>query len=282
MLTIATVPKPFLDPHINITQRNAIQSWLKLKPKPQIILFGNDPGIAEAAKEFGVLHVPEIKCEFNVPVLSLVFDEAKKLSNNPFVSFINTDIILLSDFMEALKIEKPELFLMAGRRWDMNITESINFDNPDWEKNLLEKVKSEAKLHGLAGMDYFVFPKNLELNMPPFVAGRPGYDSWLVYRARTLGIPVIDATLVATILHQNHGYKHRAGGIKVLKKAEGKRNIILAGGFNKMLTLRDADWILTKEGLKKPEFPRRIFSMLSLFYPWRVLLSIRRKIKSII
>lgn len=283
MLTIFTIPKPFKENHIKIIQRNAIQSWTKLQPKCEIILFGDDKGIAEVAKEFGVLHVPKVENEFGIPLLSSVFRLGKEMATNQFVAFVNTDIILLSDFTEALNLINRPTFLMAGRRWDVDIKESIQFNNVDWEEKLRRQVIQQGKLHGLAGMDYFVFPKNLELNMPSFVAGRPGYDNWLIYRARSLGIPMIDATKMITILHQDHGYTHRLGGKKdVLKKAEGKRNIKLAGGFSRMLTLRDADWILTKDGLKKPEFPRRIFSELSLFYPWRVLLSVKRKIQSII
>ncbi|MFH1401648.1 MAG: hypothetical protein ABIG40_01665 [Parcubacteria group bacterium] len=283
MLTIATVPKPFKNPHINIIQRNAIQSWLLLEPRPQVILFGNDEGIAEAAKEFGVLHVPEIENEFGIPLLNRVYSLAQKASSGRFVAHINTDIILMSDFMKALGSIKFASFLMTGRRWDINIKEPIQFKETDWEKRFRQRLILEGKLHGLAGVEYFVFPRNLDLNLPPFVAGRPGYDNWLVYKARSSNIPVIDASKVVIAAHQNHDYSHRAGGEKgILKKAEGKRNIKLAGGFAKMLTLRDADWVLTPQGVKKPEFPRRILSKLSLFYPWRILLSIKRKIQNTI
>ena len=61
MLTIFAIPKSFEDPHINIIQRNAIQSWLQLQPKCEIILFGNDKGVAETAEEFGVKYIPEIE-----------------------------------------------------------------------------------------------------------------------------------------------------------------------------------------------------------------------------
>jgi hypothetical protein len=47
-----------------------------------------------------------------------------------------------------------------------------------------------------------------------------------------------------------------------------------------MLTLRDADWILGEHRLKRPDFPMRLFSMLSLFYPWRLLLAIKRKLQN--
>jgi len=279
MITILTVPKPFRG-YIDIIQRNAIKSWLKLYPKCEIILFGNDEGVAEAAEEFGILHVSEIESEFGLPLLNSVFDLGRKIAKNHLLAFINTDIILTSDFIEALGLVEFPKFLMAGRRWDINIKEPIQFNESNWEEKLRQKVIKEGKLHGPAGMDYFIFPRNLQLNLPAFVAGRPGYDNGLLFQARTEGIPVIDATKRVMIVHQNHDYSHRSGGEKnVFKKPEGKKNIELAGGFSRMLTLRDADWILGPDGLKKPEFPRIIFSKLSLFYPWRLILGLKRKLQ---
>jgi hypothetical protein len=279
MITILTVPKPFQG-HIDIIQRNAIKSWLRLDPKCEIILFGNDQGVAEESKELGVFHVPEIENEFGLPFLNSVFNLGRKMAKNNFLVFVNTDIILRSDFIKAIGLIKFSEFLMAGRRWDLDVNEPIKFDNNNWEEEIKNRAIKEGKIHGFAGMDYFVFPRDLELNMPSFVAGRPGYDSWLIYRARCLKIPVIDATEMITIIHQNHGYGHRKGGEKVLKEEEGKWNIKLAGGFSQMLTLREADWILTSEGLKKPDLKGRIMNKLSLFYPWRLLLSLRRNLKA--
>ena len=53
MITIFTIPKPFKG-HINTIQRNAIQSWMQLKPECEIILFGDDYGVSDIAKEFGL------------------------------------------------------------------------------------------------------------------------------------------------------------------------------------------------------------------------------------
>jgi hypothetical protein len=92
---------------------------------------------------------------------------------------------------------------------------------------------------------------------------------------------VIDATEVITVLHQKHDYSHspygerdRVGG------PEEEKSLKLAGGLSHMLTLRDADWILISQGLKRPKFPRIIFSKLSLFYPWRLILAIKRRLFS--
>lgn len=281
MLTLFTIPKPFRG-NINIIQRNAIQSWLKLFPKCEIILFGDDEGVAEVAEEFGILHISEIeKNEFGTPLLSSAFNLAQKLAKNEILVYINTDIILMSDFISSIQRIKKPLFLMSGRRWDLDVEEEINFGNQDWEKELQERIKKEGKLHGFSGIDYFVFPRNLPHNLPSFAVGRPGWDNWLIYRIRSLKIPMIDATEVITAVHQNHDYSH--SNYKEKKRVGGpefQRNINLAGGFAKMMTLRDADGVLTSQGLKRPPFPRRIFSSLSLFYPWRMILALKRKLQS--
>ena len=43
MLTILSTPKAFTG-LFAVIQRNAIESWTKLEPRPEIILFGRDVG----------------------------------------------------------------------------------------------------------------------------------------------------------------------------------------------------------------------------------------------
>ena len=67
MLSIFAIPKPFQG-EFNIIQRNAIKSWTLLLPKCEIILFGDEEGTKEIAKEFGTLYLPEVKKnEFSTP-----------------------------------------------------------------------------------------------------------------------------------------------------------------------------------------------------------------------
>ena len=87
MISIFAIPKPFQG-HINIIQRNAIQSWIALNPKCEIILFGDDYGIADVAKEFNIRHVSEIKKnEFGTPILSSAFSSAQKLAKNNILMY---------------------------------------------------------------------------------------------------------------------------------------------------------------------------------------------------
>ncbi len=283
MLTVFTIPKSFKG-HVGTIQRNAIRSWLALRPKCKVILFGDDEGVAEVAAEFGIRHIPEIeKTELGTPLLSSAFEIAKKEAKSKILVYTNSDIILLNDFTEAIQKIKKSLFLMSGQRWNINLKEEINFDKSDWEKKLRECINDYSELHGPLGMDYCVFPRNLPdtLQMPGFAVGRAGWDNWVIYRVRSLGIPVIDATEVTTVIHQNHDYSHSPYGRKEkVTGPEVQRTLKLAGGFVNMLTLRDADWVLTSEGVRKPPFPRRVFSMISLFYPWRLSLAFKRKIQS--
>jgi len=272
MITIFTIPKPFQG-HINIIQRNAIQSWLQLQPRCEVILFGNDKGVAETAKEFGVKYIPEIKKnEFNTPLLDSAFNLAQKLARNDILVYINADIILMSDFIPAIQQVRFPLFLINGRRWDLDIKEEINFNDPDWEKKLREEIFKKGKLHGFSGIDYFVFPRNLFHDFPPFAVGRPGWDNWLLFYLKKRKIPIIDATPAITVIHQSHPSKYRA------RDKESQENIKLAGGLTNMITLRESDWILTKEGLKKLPLLRRIWSKLVEFYPVRLFLALKRSL----
>ena len=75
MLTIFGIPKSF-EGHNKIIQRNAIQSWLKLCPKCEIILFGDDEGVLETSNELGVKHI-----QFIEKISILVFIHGNKLLN---------------------------------------------------------------------------------------------------------------------------------------------------------------------------------------------------------
>ena len=49
MLTLFTAPKPFRG-HIGLIQANAIRSWMALAPDIEVLLVGDEPGLAEAAR----------------------------------------------------------------------------------------------------------------------------------------------------------------------------------------------------------------------------------------
>lgn len=277
--TIFTIPKPFAG-HIGVIQRNAIQSWLRLTPQPQVILCGNEAGVAEVAEELGVLHIGELaRNEFGTPFLHNALDQVRRASTREWLCYINTDIILLDDFTTALGKVETERFLLVGRRLDLDVTEPIDFTCRDWSATLRQRANQHGNLHSAWGIDYFVFPRNGVIDrLPPFVVGRPGWDNWMIYNARRRGVPVIDATDSIVAIHQNHDYAHvpMRNGEKWVGP-EARRQIQLLHDLMDGQTIRfaivDATHALTSQGvvrLLSPRSIRRRWDTVPVLHPrWR-------------
>ncbi len=272
MLTIFTAPKPFRG-HIAVIQKNAIRSWLKLCPECEVILFGDEDGVAETAAELGTRYVGEVKRnEYGTPLISDLFAQAQRLTTHALLCYSNADIILMSDFLQAVErlSHYKRRFLMVGRRWNLDVTSLLNFDS-GWEDRLRSRVRREGILYSHKAMDYFVFPTGILGSVPNFAVGRAGWDNWMLYRARELGVAVVDATTSVMAVHQNHDYSHyNRGAVGVFEGPEAKRNVELAGGLKYLFRMRDATYILTPEGLKRPLdwwHLRRHLDTLPLFHP---------------
>jgi hypothetical protein len=230
-LTIFSTPKPFTDPHIATIQRNAIRSWTLLS-EAEVILVGDELGMTEVAAEFGVRHLPEVaRNGWGTPLLSDIFTQARAAARSDMVCFVNADILLMPDLIEAVdKIRsQAEAFLLVGRRWNLDVTEAIDFSK-GWVERLRERTFREGSWHVPAGSDYFVFPKALYGDMPAFAIGRSGWDNWTIFHARHNGWPTISATPDVMIVHQNHDYSHLPGGKPHYDQEESQENIRLARG----------------------------------------------------
>lgn len=231
LITIFSAPKPFSDPHIATIQHNAIASWTKL-PDVNVILLGDEPGLAEAAADLGVSHIREIpRSPSGAPLMDAMFRLTREASPTPLYAIVNADIILFEDFVQAARnaSAQKEKFVLMGQRWDADITEPLDF-SAGWQEKLRSKVKSQGELHRPAGSDYFLFPVTTYQLLPPFIIGRAGWDNWMIYHALKSKFPAIDATADVMIIHQNHDYSHLPGGQPHYKHPETDENIRLAGG----------------------------------------------------
>jgi len=212
-------------------QRNAIKSWTLL-PDVEVILLGEETGLADVAKELGVKHIPNVDInETGVPLISSMFFLARENSNSELLCIINADMILMSDFVEAVCKSRMlrDKYVLLSQRWDYDITEPINFAQ-EWESPLVEDVRKQNQLHRPAGSDFFLFPKNCYQDIPNFTIGRAGWDNWMIYKARKEGWAVIDCTPSIMIVHQNHDYSHLPDGKPHYEHPETNENIRLAGG----------------------------------------------------
>ncbi|AOY82933.1 glycosyltransferase [Moorena producens JHB] len=245
-ISIFTVPKPFIG-MIGIIQHNAITSWTLLKPKPEIILFGDEIGTASIAQELGLNHVPDIECNsYGTPLLDSVFAQVQEQATHDIITYINADIILLKDFTQAIQqvCQHLDTFLITGRRWNLDLSNPIEFQSPNWEYILCQQVNQTGCLGAHDAKDYFIFPKYLFRSIPKFAVGRGYWDTWMVTTAGMRGYPIVDASQVVMAVHQNHTYAHLIGGknqAHMGKEAQQNKTI---GNVQGQGTIAESTWQL--------------------------------------
>lgn len=259
MITLFASPKPFRG-RISIIQHNAITSWKLLRPKPEVILFGDEEGTAEVCRALDLKHVPQVaRNEFGTPLTSDLFQRARQLAANDVLCYVNADIILMSDFLDALdRVARwRSRILMVGRRWDLSVEGPIDFSRSDWEGQLRSLALQQGKPRPAQYVDYFAFSRQADLGIvPPFAVGRPGWDNWVLWRASTLGVAVVDASRVVMAVHQNHDYSHHPQGeAGVYWGEEARRNRELMGSRRHFRTIDDTAYVLTPSRIR-PNYRR--------------------------
>jgi hypothetical protein len=252
LLTLLAMPKPF-EGHIGIIQRNAITSWTKLNPRPEILLFGEEKGTAEIAEELQIGHLRDIhRIEFGTPLLSDLMQRAKEVSKSPILGYVNCDIILLQEFQDSIASIHQQIaqFLAVTHRWEIDLRKNLDFaaNGP---------VRLELLPPGVAGhhtaIDAFVFTRGAYSEVPPLAIGRAWFDQWLIKDALLRGIPVVDITKVARAVHQNHDYAHIAGGQReAYGGEEARRNLDIYGGVPHAFTLLNATHELREDRSIRP------------------------------
>jgi len=286
-ITIFTAPKAFSHPHINIIQRNAIQSWKDLGPRVEVFLVGDEEGMKEAAADLGVRQLPDvIRNELGTPLVSSIFSLAREAASHEIMIYLNADIILLPECLDVVdtvqKLEKD--FLLVGRRWNVDINHLIDFSG-DWLMDVERQVKEKGELAQITAMDYFIFPRHFFSEIPPFAIGRAGWDNWMIYHSVQQPWPVIDITPFNRIIHQNHDYSHLPNGVIHYKLEESLQNVNLAGGMQTNYDLLDVTLTLQNGKIKRKKItlPRILRILERIVLPaeqigwrWRVTLILRR------
>lgn len=245
-LTIFSAPKPFTDLHIATIQRNAIRSWLHMGSDVDVLLVGEEAGMAETAKELGVRQEKDVRRNGQgTPLVSSIFRVARESSDSELFLFTNTDMLFFPETLGlALEVNKQaSSFVLLGQRYDLDVVEPLDF-SAGWADRVKQRVKSEGRLHPLGGSDYFLFPRHLFTDIPDFAIGRAGWDNWMIYHAVQQRYPAVDATPTITVVHQNHSYAHLGGGQGHQRHPETDVNVNLAGGMRKMYMLLDVNYKL--------------------------------------
>ena len=275
VLTIFSIPKPFLGP-IGVIQRNAVRSWLALRPECEVILLGDEEGTAACAQELGARHFASIaRNEYGTPLLDDAFAQVAAASRFPRLCYVNADIILPAAFLACVERISLPAFLMVGQRVGIEVGGDLDLSDPATARDLAREVLDRGVTHPSLGSDYFVFSKSTFGRLPPFAVGRPYWDNWMIYRARELRVPVVDASECVLVVHQNHDYGHvpqKAGDL--WEGPEADRNLGMMSASARYFTPRNATWRLTAKGRleKRHWWSRRdrddAFQAAAVLYPW--------------
>lgn len=255
-LTLFSTCKPFIG-EAAVMQRNAILSWAKLGLK--ILLFGNEKGVRDITEEVGAQHINQIATsESGTPLVNALFNQAKALTDTPFLAYINADIILQKDFVATLEklLIKPvcdQPLLITARRKNIPLNTPL-FDQPGSEndKQLQQLIAEYGCWDQSNAVDLFIFSRDLFNNIPPLVIGRMQWDNWLLWKATDDAATIIDATADITILHPIHGYaNHTDGWQQVTQGEEAQSNRKYCQG--QLLDLAQASTDLLVNGQLQPK-----------------------------
>ena len=138
---------------------------------------------------------------------------------------------------------------MVGRRWDTDITEPVDFGRAGWEDEIRKLALTTGLQQIPSFIDYFCFHKGLYQEIPALVVGRNYWDHWLVWRALSTPVPVIDCSRGVVAVHQNHDYAYSPGGSAGTHGDElAMRNKQLGGNGDRLRSIRNATYILTRGG----------------------------------
>lgn len=216
-ITAFTIARSFTDPHIAITQTNALRNWREIGIDKTIV-FGNREGVADRATELGFTHVPGIRTnEAGLPYVSDAFRQAWALADTEWLMFVNCDILFPPYLLDVLRKIDCENYLMVGQRWNTPINGAIDYNAPNWWETVERLAYARGALHPIGGMDYFVARKNFLPDMPDLFVGRWYFDNVIVGMALKAGIPVINATEVLPVIHQQHDYSHAGGSMAAVE-----------------------------------------------------------------
>ena len=245
MFTIFTIVKSFRGEFRQI-QYNAIESWLALEPQPEVILCGErEWGAKTAARNLGVPTCQVERNGLSVPFLWSIFEEGNARASHDIRCFVNADIIILQDFVEAIErtAAKFDRFLLSARRHDLGKVE------PPFEA--LKRQCTAETLHKPTGIDVFCYRGLNFAPIPDFAVGRCKYDNWLVAKALSEGVPFVDCTPVATVIHQEHARQRPVDELAV-------NNRLYKDEFpSKYLhDFRVAVHLLTRQGFERTRYGR--------------------------
>jgi hypothetical protein len=244
-LTLYAVPKAFCGEYVT-HQRNALISWTRLRPRPHIVIIGDEAGIGDFAQEFGLEHVPEVgRNRYGTPRLQSIV-EIMGAAATDHVGLINADIVVFNPLIRAWQAVRAQhdYYLMIGRRITCPMG-PLDFSTNAWRQDALAMATGHP-LEAPGAIDYFLWRKGAIGNVPDLTLGRTAWDNWLVGNIRR-GV-VVNATPCVVALHPQHRYGAQGTDKKdlIFSGPEAKENRARCSGA-RLHSVNHATWYVDPE-----------------------------------
>lgn len=221
-MILVTSTKPIKTKNDYIMQYLSLRS-AALSDARLVVNYSEDLGASEISDETHTKNVPpEYSKNKELPSIKAIFDTAKRLSNLPdeALVYINADILVSKNFSHIntyLNLRFPDGWLAVARRRELDL--AVNTKLSDVVvTDLANDIKTPLNGRHTA-IDFFAYPSKLHsrLSVPgKFLVGRPGWDNWLLAKARKGNIPVVDVTSIYSIRHITHPFTHKKGAYSFL------------------------------------------------------------------
>jgi hypothetical protein len=274
--TVFAAMRPFVGEFARL-QRNAIVSWLAVRPACRVVLVDDEAGTTAAA----VAGLPVAirsgvrRSRLGAPLFDSFVDVGGRDAVGDTLVCTTADVLFpprLGDVLDAVRREMRgrDYLVVAGRH---DVSSAPDTAQPSWFESLRADVRPDYR----RGIDMWAYPSRMALQPPPFPIGRHGTDGWVVYDMKRRGIPVIDVTAEAPMIHQTHDKPAAADPRFHDEMLDCVR--LFDGMAERAMNLLDADLLWRNGRLVRPRGLRRLHASMSLFAPYRFFVGQRRRYK---
>lgn len=184
MITIYTYFESFEDEYTAMVQTNALKSWAMLEPNPEIIVFGNNPGVREICDQYGLNHIPNVRCgQSGAPYMDSMMRVVEEIGFfDKYLCLSPNTIVVDKNVCKAAYVlsKKMEHFLLICKDNIINRNEvkMLDFYNT---QALDEHLGKKVIVTHAWNDGFYLFNKGYFDHHPPFLLGRGSYESWLYW-----------------------------------------------------------------------------------------------------
>jgi hypothetical protein len=231
MLTILTAPEPLSEDADCRAFHNAVLSWLRFSDE----IFVFDKTGSCDVDELGCFRLDDFETRqpATLPYLDDMLTAGQGLASYEFLMYVTSHLIFVDDLLPLVQVVAdrfPGPFLIVSQSaWDLAVNETLTFGY-GWVDQLWVRVQLEATPFDLSAQDFFILRKDtLGLDIRHFVAGRQGYNTWLVWAALQADMPVVSITDACLVIHQRHRVFHPRSRTALECEADAQYNVSISG-----------------------------------------------------